>query len=110
MSVTKAQVTGSALLDDCRSCHSLDPAAPTMAGPSLAGLIGRKLGGDPKFDYSPVLRQAATSGTAWTRERLDAFFSNPEGMFPGMWMTSRGIADAADRKALADFIADPASR
>jgi cytochrome c len=99
-----------ALFEPCRACHSLDPAAKTMPGPNLAGLIGRKVAGDPAFDYSPVLRQARLEGRVWTREALDSFLADPEGMFPGMWMSGRPIKKDAERHALARFIADPASR
>jgi cytochrome c len=101
---------GAALFAPCRACHSLDPAAKVMPGPNLAGLIGRKVAGDPAFDYSPVLRQAREEGRIWTREALEAFLADPEAMFPAMWMSAQGIRDAAERKALARFIADPASR
>ena len=101
---------GAALFAPCRACHSLDPAAKVMPGPNLAGLIGRKVAGDPAFDYSPVLRQAREEGRIWTREALEAFLADPEAMFPAMWMSAQGIRDAAERKALARFITDPASR
>lgn len=99
-----------ALFTPCRACHALDPAAKVMPGPNLAGLIGRKVAGDPAFDYSPVLRQARDAGRVWTPEALETFLADPESMFPAMWMSAQGIRDAADRKALARFIADPASR
>jgi cytochrome c len=110
-----AQDRGAALFEPCRACHALDPAAPAMAGPNLAGLIGRRLGGDAAFDYSPVLRAAFAraafaSGEIWSRPRLDAFLADPEAMFPGMWMSARGIDDPAARAALAGFLADPKSR
>ncbi len=98
------------LFEPCRACHALGPAARIMPGPNLAGLIGRKVAGDPQFDYSPVLRQAREDGRVWTLEMLEAFLADPEAMFPAMWMSAQGIRDAADRKALARFIADPASR
>ena len=101
---------GAALFAPCRACHSLDPAAKVMPGPNLAGLIGRKVAGDPAFDYSPVLRQAREEGRIWAREALETFLADPEAMFPAMWMSAQGIRDAAERKALARFIADPASR
>jgi cytochrome c len=31
-------------------------------------------------------------------------------MFPGLWMSMRGIEDAAERRALVQFLADPSSR
>jgi cytochrome c len=101
---------GAALFAPCRACHSLDPAAKVMPGPNLAGLIGRKVAGDPAFDYSPVLRQAREEGRIWAREALETFLADPEAMFPAMWMSAQGIRDAAERRALARFIADPASR
>ena len=101
---------GAALFAPCRACHSLDPAATAAAGPNLAGLLGRKVAGDPNFDYSPVLRAARDQGRAWTRELLEQFLADPEAMFPAMWMSAQGIRDPQDRKALAGFIADPASR
>ena len=101
---------GSTLFEPCRACHSLDPAARTMPGPNLAGLIGRKVAGDEKFDYSPVLRQAREQGRVWTLEALEIFLADPEAAFPAMWMSAQGIRDVAERKALARFIADPASR
>jgi hypothetical protein len=55
----QADEAGAALYEPCRSCHSLDPAGPVMAGPNLARLVGRRVGSDPRFDYSPVLRKAA---------------------------------------------------
>ncbi len=107
---TSANETGRMLFDPCRSCHALDAASKTMPGPNLADLIGRKIGGDPGFDYSPVLRAAAAQGQTWTRERLDRFLADPEAMFPGMWMTAQPMLDAAQRQALGDFLADPNSR
>jgi cytochrome c len=101
---------GAALFEPCRACHSLDPAAKTMPGPNLAGLIGRTVAGDPTFDYSPVLRAARNEGRVWTRELLERFLADPEAMFPAMWMSAPRIRNAEDRKALAAFIADPALR
>jgi cytochrome c len=100
---------GAALFNRCRGCHSLDPAATVMAGPSLAGLIGRKVAGDEKFDYSPVLQHARDEGRVWTLEALEKFIADPEAMFPGTWMSRVPMA-AAERQSLARFITDPASR
>ena len=105
-----AAADDAALFEPCRACHSLDPSAKMMPGPNLAGLIGRKVAGDPKFDYSPVLQQASDEGRVWTIDALERFLADPETMFPAMWMSAQPIKDATERKALARFIADPASR
>jgi cytochrome c len=100
---------GNALFNPCRACHSLDPAAKVMAGPNLAGLLGRKVAGDDKFDYSPVLRQARDEGRLWSAESLERFLADPEAMFPGTWM-SRVPMGPTERAALVRFISDPAAR
>ena len=110
IALTVTAAADDTLFTPCRACHSLDPAAKVMPGPNLAGLIGRKVAGDPAFDYSPVLQQAREEGRVWTREALERFLADPEAMFPAMWMSAQGIRDATERKALARFIADPASR
>ena len=101
---------GRALFAPCRSCHALEFGGQPMPGPNLAGLIGRRVAGDPAFDYSPVLRQAGAQNRRWDRTMLDAFLADPEAMFPGMWMTGRRMPEAAERRALASFLADPAAR
>ncbi len=94
----------------CMACHSLELGAGVMAGPSLFGLIGRAVGGDPGFGYSPVLRAANAEGLVWTPQRLDTFLADPEGMFPGMWMSYPGIRDEAERAALAQTITAASNR
>ena len=101
---------GEPLFTPCRACHSLDPAERGLPGPNLAGVVGRPIGGDDAFDYSPALRKARDDGLRWDEQRLEVFLADPAAMFPGLWMSMRGIEDVGERKALARFLADPASR
>ena len=96
---------GRAAFAPCGACHALDPDANALPGPSLAGLIGRPVAGVPGFAYSPVLRAAGADGLVWDQALLERFLADPEGLFPGMWMSYPGIADAAERRALAAYIA-----
>jgi len=105
-----AEEDGARLFTPCRACHSLDPAERGLPGPNLSGVLKRNIGGDPAFDYSPVLRKARDDGLRWDASRLASFLADPAGMFPGLWMSMRGIEDAAKRQALVRFLADPASR
>jgi cytochrome c len=105
-----AQEDGARLFEPCRACHSLDPAAQRMPGPNLSGLVGRKVGSDPAFDYSPALRKARDEGLIWDAGGLDAFLADPAKMFPGLWMSMRGIEDAAERQSLVSFLTKPSSR
>ena len=101
---------GERLFAPCRACHSLDPAEQGLPGPHLGDLIGRRIGGDPAFDYSPVLRKARDDGLRWDAARLESFLADPAEMFPGLWMSMRGIEDAAERQALVRFLTAPSSR
>ena len=101
---------GAQAFTPCRACHSLDPAERNLPGPNLSGVVGRPIGGDAAFDYSPVLRKARDEGLRWDSKRLEAFLADPAAMFPGLWMSMRGIEDAAERQALVRFLEDPSSR
>jgi cytochrome c len=101
---------GAQLFAPCRACHSLDPAERGLPGPNLADLMGRKIAGDAAFDYSPTLRKARDEGLHWDAGRLNSFLADPAGMFPGLWMSMRGIEEPAEREALVRFLTDPASR
>ena len=105
-----AEENGVRAFTPCRACHSLDPAERGLPGPNLSGLIGRTIGRVADFDYSPVLRKARDEGLRWDAKRLEAFLADPAAMFPGLWMSMRGIEDAAERQALVQFLADPSAR
>ena len=98
---------GRAAFAPCGACHALDPGASELPGPTLAGLIGRPVAGDPGFAYSPVLRAAGAEGLIWDQALLERFLADPEGLFPGMWMSYPGITDPDERRALVTYIAAP---
>ena len=105
-----AEENGVRAFTPCRACHSLDPAERNLPGPNLSGVVGRAVGGAAEFDYSPVLRKARDQGLRWDAKRLETFLADPAAMFPGLWMSMRGIEDAAERQALVRYLADPSAR
>jgi cytochrome c len=88
----------------CASCHAVAAGALPGAGPNLAGVVGRRVGGDPGFDYSPVLEEARQEGRVWDAALLERFLADPEEMFPGLWMGGNGLRAAEDRAAVAAFL------
>jgi cytochrome c len=97
---------GAALFEArCASCHAVAAAAPPMAGPNLFGLVGRVIGGDRTFGYSPVLEAAGRTGQRWTAALLARFLADPEEMFPGLWMGGNGLRIEAERAAVVAFLA-----
>lgn len=93
---------GKKLFSNCAVCHSADPATPSPAGPQLAAVVGRLIGGVEGYPYSQALKSA---GGAWTPERLDAFLKNPMATYPGTAMAFGGLAKDADRKAIIAYLA-----
>lgn len=95
-----AQDCNRQIFEPCQACHALTANAGQKPGPQLAGVIGRKVAGDPAFDYSPALRAARDKGDVWTKDKLDSFLSDTEAMYPGGWMGSPPIRDARQRAEL----------
>jgi len=64
----------------CTSCHALDV---NRIGPLHRGVVGRRAGSVPGFNYSPAL---ARSGLVWTEANLDRWLSGPPRLVPGTRM------------------------
>lgn len=88
----------------CQGCHALERGRNTPAGPSLFGVVGRRIAAEPQFDYSPAMRAHGARGGRWTTQALDRFLTNPERAVPGTEMGSAGIAAPAERRALIDWL------
>lgn len=87
---------GERIYGRCLACHALQY---DRTGPRHCGLLGRKAGSVPGFDYSEVMKR---SGIVWNAATLDRFLADPLGTVPGTTMGYAGIADARER---ADLIA-----
>ena len=71
----------------CHACHSLEPDE-TKAGPTLAGLFGRRAGSLESYDeYSEAM---VDSGVVWDDDTLSAFLADPQKYIPGNLMIRHG--------------------
>jgi cytochrome c len=86
---------GQTLYKGCADCHSI---TENNVGPMHKGVVGRKAGSVPGYDYSPDLKN---SGIVWTEDNLDKWLVNPQAMVPETKMFF-DVPDAQDR---ADIIA-----
>jgi hypothetical protein len=89
---------------NCASCHTVDPALTSRAGPGLYNLLGRKAAAVPNFNYTDALSKAGAAGKTWTKEELDVFLRDPNKDVPGTAMPI-GVADARQRAAVIDYLA-----
>ena len=100
-----AFAAGERAYQKCYSCHSLEGSDPATQGPSLKGILGRPVAGEDGFAYSPAMRAYRTVRPRWTREALDAFLADPQGVVPDNAMGFFGIANDQERRALVEFLA-----
>ena len=87
----------------CVACHTLSPDEGNKAGPSLAGIFGRKIATLPGYNYSDALKHM---NIVWTPETLSKMFEvGPMTYTPGTKMPEQTIGSEDDRKALVEFLA-----
>ena len=86
----------------CVACHSLNRDEGDRAGPSLAGLFGRKIATLPGYNFSPALKKL---DIVWTPETVAKLFEvGPVAYTPGTKMPEQKIGSAEDRAALVKFL------
>ncbi len=94
---------GAQIFRACQACHTMTADGGNRAGPSLYGLIGRKVGTWPGYRYSEALIQG---DMVWTPETIDRLFEiGPAAMLPGTKMPEQRLTDPADRSALVQYLA-----
>jgi cytochrome c len=86
----------------CRACHQIGPTAKDAVGPVLNGVVGRKAGSDPNFNYSSANKE---SGITWTEEELNKYLESPQTVVPHTKMMFPGIKDEAKRKDIIAYLA-----
>jgi cytochrome c len=87
----------------CRACHSINPGGAGI-GPTLAGVVGRKAGTVPNFDYSDQIRN---SGITWTADNIDKHIEAPKSFIPGNRMGNlfpNGIKDPGQRRDIIVYL------
>jgi cytochrome c len=85
----------------CRACHQIGPGAKIAVGPVLNGVVGRKAGTYPGFDYSEANK---TSGIVWTPEELDKYLTSPQTVVPHTKMIFPGIKDEQKRQDIIAYL------
>jgi cytochrome c len=98
-------VRGERVFQYCYACHTVDPnEKATLQGPSLVGIVGRRIAAQAGFDYSPALRAFAQEHGAWSEALLDRYVAEPEKVVPKTTMAFRGVEEADERADLLAYL------
>jgi cytochrome c len=92
---------GARVFRACVACHTLKANEPPRAGPTLAGIFGRRIATQPGYDFSPALKKL---DIVWTPETVSKLFEiGPATYTPGTKMPEQKVG-AEDRAALVKFL------
>ena len=86
----------------CGICHTIQ-SGQNRLGPSLAGIVGRKAGTVPGFNYSDANKN---SNVVWDEAQLDQYLTDPKQFMPGTKMIYPGMKEAEQRKAVIAYLRD----
>ena len=94
---------GAEVFRACVACHTLTPDEGNKAGPTLAGIFGRRIATLPGYNFSPALKKL---DIVWTPETVAKLFEvGPMAYTPGTKMPEQKVTSAEDRAALVEFLA-----
>lgn len=85
----------------CRACHQIGPNAKIAVGPVLNGIVGRKAGTYPGYQYSDANKN---SGIVWTPDELDKYLTSPQTLVPHTKMIFPGLKDAQQRQDVIAYL------
>ena len=93
---------GAEVFRACVACHTLNAEEGPRAGPTLAGIFGRKIATLPGYNFSDALKKL---NIVWTPETVSKLFElGPMTYTPGTKMPEQRIGSAEDRAALMGFL------
>lgn len=92
---------GRVFKEQCSECHSAE-AGHNRKGPALFGVVGRKGGSVPDYDYSEAMK---ANTEVWTEDRLDQYIAHPRRVVHDGKMKYDGLSDAQTRADLIAYLA-----
>jgi cytochrome c len=93
---------GAEVFRACVACHTLGADQANRAGPTLAGIFGRRIATAPGYNFSEALKRL---DIVWTPETVARLFEvGPQAYTPGTKMPEQRIGSEQDRAALVQFL------
>jgi cytochrome c2 len=100
-SLSTPALRGELVFSQCSGCHAAEGKVASALGPSLRGVVGRRIASEPGFTYSGAL--SGMSGV-WTSDRLDDFLADPARFAPGTAMQVTGVSNQEQRSDLVAYL------
>ena len=93
---------GAEVFRACVACHTLSSEQANKAGPTLAGIFGRRIATLPGYNFSEPLKRL---DIVWTPDTVSKLFEiGPSAYTPGTKMPEQRIGSEQDRAALVQFL------
>ena len=94
-------VAGAQKAKICKTCHQFGEGAKNAIGPVLNGVVGRKAGIYPDYNYSDANKN---SGITWDDATLKVYLKDPRARVPGTKMTFAGFQKQTDIDNVVAFL------
>ncbi|KAB2943628.1 MAG: cytochrome c family protein [Hyphomicrobium sp.] len=92
---------GEKVFATCKACHQIGEGAKNAIGPQLNGIVGRKAGSVPGYNYSDANKN---SDIMWDQSSLAEYLKDPKAKVPGTKMVFAGIKDEQKVQDLIAFL------
>ncbi|MGL9621285.1 c-type cytochrome [Bradyrhizobium sp. U531] len=86
--------------NSCRTCHSTKEGDNRL-GPNLNGIVGRKAGSLPDYNYSSSMKEA---GFVWDQDKLTRFMLKPDEVVSGNKMQPYGGISAEEAAKVVGYL------
>ena len=96
-------VKGEQVFKKCMACHSATDKA-NKVGPSLLGVVGRKVASVEGFSYSDSMKEYGATGAVWDEATLSTYLENPKAVVAKTKMAFAGLKKEDERADLIAFL------
>jgi cytochrome c len=87
----------------CKACHDIDKGV-NKVGPTLKGIVGRKVASVEGFTYSEGMAAKGAEGAVWDEATLAAYLPDPRAWSKGTKMAFGGLKKPSDVEDIVAYL------
>ena len=95
---------GEKVFAQCKACHE-NQKGVNKIGPTLKGVVGRKVASVPDFKYSEAMTAFGATGAVWDEATLTKYLPAPKALVPGTKMAFGGLKKPDDVTNIIAYLA-----